>query len=441
MILTLLNEKYLHLCGRLMDRYALVANASTHAHLTQMNPAGAHPIEELFEARELGQIESFVWEKSPEICARASMSLEEWFRTKHLSDLRVYESLALRFPNLCRQMYAIVEVVEKLVRGGRLALVLVENDVRPLQRAAIQTARMHGVPTLCLAHGVPSLVNLHDRVHADVMAVYGERCRRWYRAAGVEDDQLAVTGAVPFDLHYQLRKRGSKVEARRKLDLPPDRPVVVLATTWRSGLYLREYAYEVERVVEDSFRALGAVQNRLNFQLVLKLHPSDPYAESEYARVAGRCGATIHSFYPREFNMPQTLAPLLAAADVLACYQSTIGLEALLYGAGVISLSLHVPEVCFIEAESVLKADSGQAFEDALWQLLEADRDQDRGAAMERDLCHFNAGNDGLATERVCALIDRMVTGVRAQGSGVRDYGMPTFTTPIPDPRSPTPVP
>jgi hypothetical protein len=373
--------------------------------LADLPPGAARSLAEVLEPADLAAVERLVIERSAEQCARAALGVEGALDRAIGKPVRIYEDLALRFPEICRQVLAVTAAVRKLSDEGRLRLLLVDNDVRPLQRAAIEVARARGVPSLCLSHGLPSLANLHDEVHADLMAVFGERCRRWYAAAGVPSHRIVVTGAVILDAHYGLRRRGSREEARTLLGMPADRPVVTLATTWRSGLYLREYLYDPAEVVSETFSSLARAQQKSPFSLILKPHPSDPYSDEAYGDLAGREGLSIAAIPPRENNMPHALAPILRATDVLLCYQSTIALEALIHGARVISLSLHVPELVYGEAASIAKAATGAGLESALRESLESPPSSEEEERRNRDLCEYNAHNDGRATERVLRLI------------------------------------
>ncbi|MBI2058311.1 MAG: hypothetical protein HYT87_00935 [Nitrospirae bacterium] len=407
-ILALLNQRYEHLCRRLASRHDLVVNPTTYDFIRKSGGGSVASLETLFDPGDLAAIDRYVLEKSPEDCARLAMGFEAALSERGYADVKIYESLAPRFSNLSRQMLGIAVAVKRMAVEGGLGLLMVDNDVRPLQRVAIQLARAYGVPSLCLAHGLPGLANLHDRVYADIMSVFGERCRNWYRRAGVAEDRLAVTGSVVMDLHYRLRGEWEKSRALREIGLQSGLPVVCLATTWRSGLYLREHSYRPGDVMADTFRALARAQKARAFQLVLKPHPSDPYADKEYEALAQAEGLRVHSTYPRHLSLAPALAPLLRASDVVICFQSTMAVEALIYGARVMSLSLHVPETIFNDAASILKARTEEEVFRKTMEALRAPRTMEEEMLREADLLTLNALNDGRATDRVCALVDAM---------------------------------
>lgn len=417
-ILALVNEKYLHMLRALCSSADVVVSPSLREFLPGLPPGVVRSLAEVLEPADLAAVERLVLERSAEMGVRAALGVEGALARNVGKPVRIYEDLALRFPDICRQVLAATAAVNRLSDQGRLRLLLVDNDVRPLQRAAIEVARARGVPSLCLSHGLPSLANLHDEVHADLMAVFGDRCRRWYAAAGVPSHKVAVTGAVILDPHYALRRCGTREEARSQLGLPPDRPVVTLATTWRSGLYLREYLRDPADVVAETFSSLARAQTRWPFSLVLKPHPSDPYSDEAYRDLAGREGLSMDAVPPRENNMPHALAPLLRATDVLLCYQSTIALEGLIHGARVISLSLHVPELVYVEAASIAKAATAAQLESALEEAIELPPSAEEEEQRDRDLREYNAHNDGRATERVLRVIGLLLDHGRRHEAG-----------------------
>lgn len=292
------------------------------------------------------------------------------------------------------------EIGRSLVATGRLAAIVLHEDVTAPVRALLAASGAAGVPSVHLPHGVYARERLvgadvHGTLHADVVAVGGTAQRAWFLARGVPVDRIVVTGNPAWDRLHGLRR-----DAFPPLGLPPG-PVVTLATSWIGGdsAHRSHVARLHARMTTAAIAAVARIRRvRPDVRLVLRPHPSaPPEADAALIRHAVDAGAM-----PDRVERGDATA-LLARTDVLVTLPSSIAVEAILVGTPVVSLAFaydgDAVRPCDLDPEAVAAAvqaaldDRGDAF-----------------AARRADFATRYAGpSDGRAGERVLALIADLV--------------------------------
>jgi Flp pilus assembly protein TadD len=295
------------------------------------------------------------------------------------------------------EQLAVADLGRGMAATGRLAAVLVHEDVTPAVRALLSATSRFGVPSLHVPHGVYVAervvgADVHGTLRADVAAVCGPQQRGWFLSRGVPADRVVVTGNPAWD-----RVCGRSRDHFPGLGLEPG-PVVTVATSWLG-----------HGVADDSFvglqharwtqAALDGVARlramRGDVRLVLKLHPSAPTGEEErLVRLAVERGAVPDRVLRGD------AVPIIAHTDVLVTLPSTIAVEAVLLGTPVIA-----PEFEYAGDAVRSVPATGDAVADAAAALL---WDPDARAAFARARLAFCAAYDGPADgragERVAAL-------------------------------------
>jgi hypothetical protein len=294
----------------------------------------------------------------------------------------------------------VAEIGRSLVATGRLAAIVLHEDVTPPVRALLAATRAAGVPSIHLPHGVYARERLigadvHGVLHADVVAVGGSAQRAWFLSRGVAPDRIVVTGNPAWDRHCGLRRDDCPA-----LDLPPG-PVATIATSWiGADSAHRSHVERLHaRMTDAAFAAVTRLRGtRPDLRLVLRPHPSAP-PDMDAALVARAAAAGAAA--DRVARGDGTA--LLARTDVLITLPSSIGVEATLLGTPVVSPGFaydgDAVRSCDIDPDQVAAA------------MAAALDDADGGFAARRAefAARYNGPSDGRAGERVLAMIDDLV--------------------------------
>lgn len=195
-------------------------------------------------------------------------------------------------------------------------LLLLHNDVEPLNRVAALWAKERGVPILHVPHAVYLDIekgnpgdDVHDLVTASHIAVAGWFQRDWYRQRS-KAVKIAQTGLPQFDRMAIIPK--DPLLARRMLGLEPNRPVVTYASSWRQETNL----LGCHDGVQETFQAILEVIRRLpEFQFVIKLHPRDQ-AGGWHQQMADQAGVAC-------LMTAAHTEVVLQASDVLLTYSGS----------------------------------------------------------------------------------------------------------------------
>lgn len=293
-----------------------------------------------------------------------------------------------------------------------IELLVVNEDLMLISRLACVWARRHGIPSLHLAHalplGVPS--SLHRYLHADHLAVFGERGTEGFLDSGVEAERLHVTGNPAWDDYPPLIARRAEVRrlVAEHLGLDPARPIVVYAPSWDAGLSAvlaeRSAAGWLARFLESARELAGSGSPA---QFVVKGHPAS----------AGRDEALLEQVRAGVADCPPVLytrvdaREIIVAVDLTISSHSNFAVECLLVGTPAINLldesALRLGN-CFDADCGVLEA----APEDLAIALRQALEEPGRAQWMRERMAaaapRFNAGQDGQSARRVAVLMAKL---------------------------------
>jgi len=346
-------------------------------------------------------------EREPELFAVAG---------RHRADVLVPAVEELLRGRLATQL-AVVEFGRALARSGRLAGVVVHEDVTAPVRALLEAVRPFGVPSVHVPHGVYAderLVgaDVHGVAHTDVVAVAGEVEREWFLRRGVLPARLVVTGNPAWDPLCGRPRQSAAV-----LGLPPGR-VVTVTTTWLGADSADHGGIRAahERQLRAGLKAIASLQARHpDLHLVLKLHPSAPSGEEErLARLAAEAGARVGCL------LRDRLPDVLAASDVLLTLPSTVAVEAVVAGTPVVAIEF------FFDGDAVLTvpAEVG-AIAAALADVLAGSGRSAGFAARRRQfVARYNGPSDGRAAERVARLVENLAAAAeRRETDGAAALG------------------
>ena len=208
----------------------------------------------------------------------------------------------------------------ELLPRMRPSAILTEFDRSPLWSCLVLSAKRLGIPTFTMVHGVLNEQALgYVPILADKAFCWGEMQRRQFMATGEPSEKLIVAGCPRLTRDLSITPR----EARVKLGLPFDRPVVTFGAT----MVNENDRIRMAELFCLAARQLDAVSS------VVRLHPSDKIAV--YHKIIQR--------YPnvRFFkNEEATLDEAIAATDVVVVPDSGFGSDALVKGRLAIVLDM-----------------------------------------------------------------------------------------------------
>ncbi len=236
----------------------------------------------------------------------------QWMRT--LKALRRAHGLPAGFPDRAAYMLMIqsqrVAAMQALVDRVGPRAVVTEHDRNTRWSCLVLAARSRGIPTATLVHGTMGPGGMgFTPLLADRVFCWGEADRQRFLEAGEAPERLVLGGCPRIQRETVI----PPVEARRRMQLPEDRPVVTLGTAaYRpdQSLALAEaFCQGVDRLADE---VTGMV----------RLHPSE--ALPLYADLARR-----HPGIRFMDNRDATLDETMAATDAMVVYSSGIGSDAL----------------------------------------------------------------------------------------------------------------
>jgi hypothetical protein len=231
---------------------------------------------------------------------------------------------AAKIKSLCRQLDLPAGAFEKLLfalmiasqhvtgciaflKKTRPAAIVTDFDRNNKWSCLVLAARLLGIPTVTLVHGVMYEDALFfSPVLADTIVCWGEFDRKKLLAAG-EPLEKAVIGGCP---RLSRDLSATTDQGRRKLSLDPKKPVVMYATA--PELQRLELTELFCRAVEELDFVSG----------VVRLHPAEQLAT--YGAILQRHPRV--NFFE---NSAATLDEAFASADVVVVHSSGVGSDAL----------------------------------------------------------------------------------------------------------------
>jgi hypothetical protein len=280
-----------------------------------------------------------------------------------------------------RQAFLPLSVLERAIRKIQPALVVATNSPRA-ERAAIESARRLGVPSVCLVDlfGIWERDLLARPGYADAVCVLNESVRRGLLDAGRPAADVYVTGNPAFDTVHDPAMRAAGEALRHEAGWEALHVVLYASSPEpRSiqgikGLGDPDFPRRVEKELIEAVKANPALA------LWVRRHPSelspDEIAREGHPRIRAGHGMPLHA--------------LIHASDEAVVAVSTVGVEAALAGKWVTQVRgsiLHrlSPYVAMELAQRELAVDDvGRAFRAVQSRAPSAAAPKDASGATDR---------------------------------------------------------
>jgi len=159
-------------------------------------------------------------------------------------------------------------------------IVVLHNDVDPMQRTVALWARANGVPCVHVPHAIyieetdrgPIGSDVHDIVTASFLASSGTYQSNWYMNRGVKPNVIRETGIPSINKKVVQLHKG---KASAALGLNPGLPTITYASSWRQDTNILGCHSGVDEWYEKILDVVRSFPPN-SVQLIVKTHPNSP---------------------------------------------------------------------------------------------------------------------------------------------------------------------
>lgn len=323
-------------------------------------------------------------------------------------------ALANQVTRLVPDLIRVSEAFDRLHREGPVQAVVVHNEVAPILRAVLAAAERYGIPTLHLPHGLGlnrfAMEDFDDLIRASLVGAQGAFTRDFFLGNPANSaDRITLIGRPEWDTYYD-RPPLDREAACRTLGLDPTRPIVAFAGCWAHELT----SFDLRSALAEHFRSFLHGVLRLGDpapQVIIRPHPGH--------RDLGDFGPDWHQQIAHEVGVSLSVPDVsqdtfLAAADLVVSLDSNFSAVALLADRLPLSITWQqhggtsVSSYAGLSGIATCAGDSDSIHTALKAGLYDADFRAQLAAGRQETLAYLNFGNDGQATERAVALIERL---------------------------------
>ena len=194
-------------------------------------------------------------------------------------------------------------------------VILVHNDVEPINRALALWALKNQVPCIHIPHAIyldtegrgPAGTDVHDLITASIITCASPYQQQWYIERGAYPQTTIITGLPQFE--RLAKPQPNRERACKLLGLDPHLPVIVYKSSWRQDTNLAG----CHDGVEETYSAFLAMTKLLpDVQYLVSCHPR---GNNLKWHVDAATEANVTCAITQEH-----LDVILNAADVMLCY-------------------------------------------------------------------------------------------------------------------------
>jgi hypothetical protein len=220
-------------------------------------------------------------------------------------------------------------VLRRVIETIKPSMVVTTNSPRS-EKAAVEEANKLGIPTL-------SICDLFGRLHfhpleSNYVTVLCQETIDNLKKEGVTKSHFFITGNPAFDNIFGHQKI-PKIESQNRLGFDPSKKYVLfvdMPAYWDVDKLHLHYRSEQEIIAD--LDALAAAANYLNFNLIVRPHPSQ--SRSTYKNWFSK--RILHNLILDEnYNLHH----LLNATNLVISYTSTVLLESLYLGTPIVQIN------------------------------------------------------------------------------------------------------
>ena len=332
-------------------------------------------------------------------------------------NIPLYELLGDEFLSLFSKTFigavGFIEVMKRVINVEKPDIIVAACDYGACGRSAVVEAKLRGIPTIGIQHGIITPIHFDYRHAAHEIStklspnhcpipvktvVYGTYHKDILTGlCGYPEDSVVVTGHPRYDILYHADNFYSKGKFLENYKINPDHKIVVWATSFRG--------YSDGENTKRFKAVFGAIQRIKNATLVIKQHPREEYTQLIKNNLDN-------------YNISAVITPInsdtyeqLFICDLMITKNSTTAMEAIALNKPVIVLNLSgEPDVVdYVEQGVALGVYKEEDLKPAIEKLLKEDTDLAKNR--ERYIEKYLYKIDGKASERVINLIEKMIGG------------------------------
>lgn len=262
----------------------------------------------------------------------------------------------------------------------------------PFERICILLAKKFGGKSIELQHGIfwnesenGDWIRSFAPLTADYIGVWGKIFKEILEKKGVPAERIKIIGAPRFDDIFNNSFNSKKT--RERIGINTEEKLVV-------------FAPELSADMNEISEAVKVVEGIPNTKLVLKLHPTADLKKFEQF-------ASQNTVLLQHENIHE----LLNASDVVLIKNSTVGLEAMLFGKSIIVFIKNLQSKnIFASTNAALKAKNKNELENALEKALNEKKEKNKlRKEMSKFVRETAFKQDGKAAQRFIQLVKKSI--------------------------------
>ncbi len=281
-----------------------------------------------------------------------------------------------------------------------LEAIFVWTDALWVEKICVLVAKKKGIYSVVIQHGIfAEDISIPYRLHADLLAVFGETCRKKYRALGLPAHKLKTVGSLQADSLYHAKKHYDLAALKKQFQIPAQAKTIVFPV-----LPLPAFRYAIHQS-NEAHSLFSHVMNTLatynNIYCFVKCRNATDY------RVYTQWGENWnipHIRYLYRVNLPE----LLYVSDLIITYYSTIVLEGALLGKPVCiaNFAKENAPVPYVKDGLAIEASTEKQLKNILSHIL--GQETTVHTVTTEALQKYIRYNDGNTSARIMALLKNM---------------------------------
>jgi len=279
----------------------------------------------------------------------------------------------------------------------------------------LKLAEKAGIPTLSIQEGLGGPWEHYSVfVYPSKLLVWGDIAKDLYTKRGIDAARIEITGQPRFDWYCKLKKNDYFKEMG-------SRKVLLYAT---QALWREPEKYKGgEKTINETFEIIYSTCQKLDLQLVCKLHPSDKpdFYKKEGVIILEETGSSPKNYkkwycntgYNPEINDIVRLGHILLSSDIIVTMFSTVGLEAMILNKPVVFLDImghsHKEDICaaLFKNAKFCFTDKQDGFEKMIKMYME--KPEIDSELRKKVVYDFAYVQDGMASRRVVSAIEGLL--------------------------------
>lgn len=376
--------------------FAITERASTYLALKDLG-VGCVFYPDIFTPEANGEINNAANEIYKEFITKLEFDLvqtnPEGERIKYFDEKAVRSVIkAIKSANTLRQVKNRIfyqKLLSDFIVEKRPSSLFVIPYLTPRCELSVLIARTLGLPSLAM----PTVTVDSNRRSipmnwdTDIIACYGEQCRRAFQTLGHASKSLQLTGNATLDDLLNTRDSVDEEKLERELGISANTKIVLIAT---SRIDLEEHRW-INPLLDYAEKTGG-------MHVVIKPHPS--FGVKSYSQVRKSQCLTISDTL--------VLHDVMKSCSVLVTDYSTTGAEAALLGKDVVVVNMlgkKYPSNRYDEMGIAKRISRVEDVPEVFDSLLVKDNNEELERAREIFINEYNMFNDGKAGDRIAEIL------------------------------------